>query len=407
MAQKPIEKGRGMSPIRGYPPLMENKNMFPKLFSVIGLSVINATEGYFADCHGEISDELREAATNAAADLVEGALSRYGTTQRLGLSDEFIAWRINMPGSSGLLDRSVGLQLDYRVLERMADQVLQELKLMVQFIVTSVYPDTDDISLALDEFTTFSEHALLLNLTNSVCGCRSEGIEELFPEDRENTTRAKLDLEKLFFNSIVTLNFPEACDYFLQIMELELKVAEMAVSLKPRVCNRLVWIIYVLGSPPSYGPKKPLKHNVMASIAALDAITSLDELKEAIRRIFWMLDEDYRTEPPQTKLSQITAYILEHYQDCNLDASQLCTVFDITPPSLSRMFRREMGTTMLDYIHSVRLGHVKQMMLTTDLSLQEISTACGYFSSWTMSRAFKKYEDITPGEYRKNCFDRS
>ena len=406
MAQKPMEKGRGMSPIRGYPPLVANKNTVKQLFAVIGLSVINATDGYFAACSGEISDEVRNSANSAAAALVERTLSQYGSAERLGLSDEFTAWRMNMPGDSGLLDRSVGLQLDYGILERMAAQVLQELNLMVQFIVTSVYPDTDDISLALDEFTTFSEHALLLNLTNSVCGCRSEGIEELFTEDRDNTTRAKLDLEKLFFNSVITLNFPDACDYFLQIMDMELKVAEMAVSLKPRVCNRLVWIIYVLGSPPSYGPKKPLKHNVMAAIAALDAINSLEQLKEEIRRIFWMLDEDYCSEPPQSKFTQITAYILEHYQDCNLDASALCGVFDITPPSLSRMFRREMGITMLDYIHTIRLGHVKQMMLATDLSLQDISTACGYFSSWTMSRAFKKYEGITPGEYRKNCFDR-
>lgn len=404
MAEKPKEKGRGMSPIRGFPPLMGKENTTQQLFAVIGLSIINATEDFFGACHGEISEEAQQEANAAVAELVKQELDLYGTVAPMRLSEESLAWRIDMTGDSGLLDRSVGLTLNYGVLEHMADRVLQELGLMVRFVVSSAYPETDDISLALDEFTTLSDHAMLLGMTSSVCGCRSEGMEALFPEDRDNTTRAKLDLEKLFFNSVVTLNFSDACEYFLQITDMELKVAEMAVSLKPRVCNRLVWIIYVLGSPPNFGPRNPLKNNVMASIAALDAVTSLEELKAGIRRIFAMLDEDYQQPSPANKLSQITSYIFEHYQDCNLDASQICEVFDMTPPSLSRMFRREMNTTMLDFIHSVRLTHVKQLMLTTELSLQDISTACGYFSSWTMSRAFKKYEGVTPGDYRKNCF---
>ena len=402
MAGHSIEKGRGMSPIRGYPPLMGKENPAERLFAVIGLSIINATEEFFN--HGEVSEEAQQRANAMTVRLVSEALNRYGAAVPIRLGDEFLAWRMDMTGTSALLDRSVGLMLDYGVLTELAERVLKELGLMVQFIVSSVYPESDDISLALDEFTTLSEHAMLLGLTSSVCGYRSEDMEALFPQDREVAARAKLDLEKLFFNCVVTLNFPDACEYFLQITEMELKVAEMAVSLKPRVCNRLVWIIYVLGSPPNFGPRKPLKNNVMAAIAALDAVTSLEELKAGIRRVFAMLEEDYHHADAGTKLSQITDYILQHYQDCNLDASQICDAFDITPPSLSRMFRREMNTTMLDYIHTVRLGHVKQMMLTTELSLQDISTACGYFSSWTMSRAFKKYEGITPGDYRKNCF---
>ncbi len=404
MAERSIEKGRGMSPIRGYPPLMDRDNMTQRLFSVIGLSIINATEKFFGACHGEVSEEAQQKANATAAELVTAELDRYGETTSMRLLEESLAWRIDMTGDSGLLDRSVGLTLNYCVLERIAERVLNELGLMVQFIVSSVYPETDDISLALDEFTTLSDHAMLLGMTSSVCGYRSEGMEALFPENRDNTARGKLDLEKLFFNSVITLNFSDACEYFLRITDMELKVAEMAVSLKPRVCNRLVWIIYVLGSPPNFGLQTPLKNNVMAAIAALDSITSLEKLKEGIRQVFSMLEEDYQRPPATNKLTQITSYILEHYQDCNLDASQICEVFDMTPPSLSRMFRREMNTTMLDYIHSVRLGHVKQLMLTTDMSLQDISTACGYFSSWTMSRAFKKYEGVTPGDYRKNCF---
>ncbi len=405
MAERSIEKGRGMSPIRGYPPLMRKENQTPRLFAVVGFSVVNASAEFIASIQGDISDPSEQCAVFAASEMIAARLHDFGQIVPIRLSDEFQAWRIDLSGDSPLLDRSIGLMLDYKVLEELAAQILTRLSLVVQFVVSSVYPDTDDISLALDELTTLSEHAILLNLSNSVCGYRSEGMEELFPADRNHGSQVKLDLEKLFFNSIITLDFPTACEYFLKIMDLELQAAETAVSLKPRVCNRLVWIIYVLGSPPGNGPQKPITHNVMGSIAALDAITSLEALKTGVQEIFSMLEEDYQPEPAANKLTLITGYIMEHYQDCNLDASQICEVFDIAPPSLSRMFRREMNNTMLDYIHAVRLSHVKELMIQSAMSLQDISTACGYFSSWTMSRAFKKYEGITPGEYRKSCFD--
>lgn len=405
MADRSLEKGRGMSPIRGYPPLMRKENQTPRLFAVIGFSILDTSAELIPGLKGDISGQTEQYAVSAAGEMISARLREFGQLVSIHLSDELHAWRIELSGASPLLDRSVGLMLDYQILEQLAAQLLRELGIVIQFVVSSVYPNTDDISLALDELTTLSEHAILLNLSNSVCGYRSEGMDELFPADRGHSSQVKLDLEKLFFNSVITLDFPAACDYFLKIMELELQAAETAVSLKPRVCNRLVWIIYVLGSPPGNGPEKPITHNVMGSIAALDAVTTLDALKTGVQEIFSMLEEDYQQEPAANKLTLITGYIMEHYQDCNLDASQICEAFDITPPSLSRMFRREMNTTMLDYIHAVRLSHVKELMLQTNMPLQDISTACGYFSSWTMSRAFKKYEGITPGEYRKSCFD--
>lgn len=392
-----------MSPVRGYPPLLDGENERSRLFAVIGLAVIDAAGLYSGDC--DFSEEAEQRAADMAGKYIEKLLSVYGRIDPLCPAEALRLWLLYMDPDSPLLDRTVGISLNYELMEKAAEQVLKARNLRIQFIVSSVYSETFDISLALDEVATLSRHAALLNLTSSVCGHRSESIEKQFPDMTDNTRQAKLDLEKLFFNCVITLRFPEACAYFLKIMDMDLKSAETALFIKTRVCNRLAWIIYVLGSPPHHGPHNPLKNNVMAAIDALDAASTIDEMKEGVRDIFAMLEEDYHAAPSPNKLSRITAYIVEHYQDCNLDATQICAAFDMTPPSLSRLFRREMDTTMLDYIHSVRLSHAKELMLKTDQSLQSIAAQCGYFSSWTMSRAFKKYEGITPGEYRRSCYE--
>ena len=385
------ENDRSFSPVRGYPPLV--REAVDTMFAVVGLMVIDDEE---ACLHRGVED--------AAKRYVEELLSAYARVEALPASGDMVLWNVYLRDDSDLLSRTLGLQLEYSLLREMAAQVFSELGLMVQFIVSSVYSEEFDASLAVDEVMALSKHSILLNFKNSVCGHRSAEIESQFPDAMMNNSRRKLDLEKLFFNSIITLHFPEACEHFLGIIELELKSPETALFIKTRVCNRLAGIIYTLGSPPNHG--KPLKNNVMASIDDLAKLDSIEEMKEGVREIFRLLEEDYCSAPHQTKLDQIAADIQDNYQDCNLDATQICEAFALSPPSLSRMFRREKGITMLDYVHTVRLAHVKEMMLETDLSLQEIATQCGYFSFWTMSRAFKKYEGVNLSEYRRSCFER-
>ena len=145
MAERSIEKGRGMSPIRGYPPLMRKENQTPRLFAVAGFSVINASAEFIASIQGDISDPSEQCAVSAASEMIAARLHDFGQIVPIRLSNEFQAWRIELSGDSPLLDRSIGLMLNYKVLEELAAQILTRLSLVVQFVVSSVYPDTDDI----------------------------------------------------------------------------------------------------------------------------------------------------------------------------------------------------------------------------------------------------------------------
>lgn len=402
MSSMPV-RNEDMSPIRGYPPLVRDTAGCKLLFAVVGLTVLD-----HAAALPELRalPQMRKQTTFSVEESMVRQLSRYGRVCYERKTGEMTLWRLYMNQDSEILDQTRGPMLDYALLRKLADKIVADTHTTVQFVVSSVYSQEFDISLALDEVTTLAQHAEFLKLSCNVCMHRSQAVEEQFQDSIENTAPLKNKLEKLFFNHVITLNFPQACEYYLKIVDLELKNPETALFMKTRVCNRLAGIIYVLGSPPNHGPENPLKNNMMAEIDELSSADTIDEMKEGIRHIFSMLEEDYYVEAPPSKLDQITAYIQENYQDCNLDGTRICELFGITPPSLSRMFRRERGMTMLDYVHKVRLFHVKQLLLETDETQQEIATQCGYFSCWTMSRVFKKYEGVTLGEYRRSCFQK-
>ena len=58
------------------------------------------------------------------------------------------------------------------------------------------------------------------------------------------------------------------------------------------------------------------------------------------------------------------------------------------------------GTNLTQYIHKVRLEHVKEKLLQ-DEKLETIAVTCGFGSLRSFLRIFKQYEGVTPTQYRE------
>lgn len=400
MAEKSTSK-RGMGSIRGFPPLpiaeKENSENAVIGHAVIASAILDSSNVFFEENSGISSQDLalvKTAVRSIFRDMVGAEL----ILEEFAFQD-FLGWHIELRGGHEILGYELGYEINVETLKRVDQTIRETLDLELQFYVSSVYPLDNDFSLAIDEVTTLYDRALLLGETKQIVANRYDERETVDVAD-DDCAEKKLNLEKLFFNAVITRNFHWAEDLMNQIMDLELQIPEMAHSIKPRISNRLAWIIYVLGTPPT---DIPLKRNLMADIACLDEIDNFAEFRGQISAIFQAFDQDYNPRCETNSLfDKIVTYIDENFRDCNLSGGAICDEFEITAPYLSRMFRKNMDMTMLDYIHTVRINAVKRMLIETDCNIQDIARNCGYFSGWTMVRAFKKYEEISPGEYRKS-----
>ena len=65
------------------------------------------------------------------------------------------------------------------------------------------------------------------------------------------------------------------------------------------------------------------------------------------------------------------------------------------------IFKNETGMTVNDYTNLYRLEKAKELLIDARLKLYDISSAVGYSDQNYFSKVFKKYEGITPIEYRK------
>ena len=72
---------------------------------------------------------------------------------------------------------------------------------------------------------------------------------------------------------------------------------------------------------------------------------------------------------------------------------------------ITRIFKRYYGIGAVDYAHLVKMIWAKLYLACTELSISDISYSLGYNDPGYFGKVFKKYEGVTPSNYKKdhNC----
>jgi AraC-like DNA-binding protein len=72
----------------------------------------------------------------------------------------------------------------------------------------------------------------------------------------------------------------------------------------------------------------------------------------------------------------------------------------VSPDYLARIFRRDMGDSVGDYIRSRRIARAKGLLIGSSLSIKEIAQRTGFRDQLYFWRVFKKETGMSPSEFR-------
>lgn len=99
---------------------------------------------------------------------------------------------------------------------------------------------------------------------------------------------------------------------------------------------------------------------------------------------------------------------IDGHLDQELSRETLAAQFYLNPDYMDRLFKKEIGMSMKEYLWNERLRVSEELLAKTDLPVTEIAMQVGYTSISTFTRLFKKHTDLNPSEYRqKHKPDRS
>lgn len=100
-------------------------------------------------------------------------------------------------------------------------------------------------------------------------------------------------------------------------------------------------------------------------------------------------------------ITDVLAYLHEHYLDPGFSAKYMAASFDTSVSNLSHFFKKNMGVSISAYVDQIKLEKAKQLLRDSDLKVGEIAELLQYGSSTGFAVMFKKYEGMTPKEYRE------
>ena len=94
-------------------------------------------------------------------------------------------------------------------------------------------------------------------------------------------------------------------------------------------------------------------------------------------------------------------YLEKHYQDSGLDIEALAEAAGVSEIYFRKLFTEIYGMPPKKYISLVRMSKARELLLTGEITVQQVAEAVGFRDVYSFCKAFRKAHDCTPTEYRK------
>jgi AraC-like DNA-binding protein len=101
------------------------------------------------------------------------------------------------------------------------------------------------------------------------------------------------------------------------------------------------------------------------------------------------------------KIGELLHWIDQNYTE-NINLSTLSGISGLNQKYLCRFFKEYTGRTPIDYINNLRIEAACYEMRHSGLSVTEAALECGFNSISYFTKAFKKYKNVTPTEYKNS-----
>lgn len=99
-------------------------------------------------------------------------------------------------------------------------------------------------------------------------------------------------------------------------------------------------------------------------------------------------------------IQRIVNYIEENFTS-DIDIDMLTTLVPLSRRSLEIKFKKEMGTSIYQFILNCRVDYFSNLLLKSRRPLFDLAMESGFIDSKNISRVFKKFKGYTPMEYRQ------
>ena len=98
-------------------------------------------------------------------------------------------------------------------------------------------------------------------------------------------------------------------------------------------------------------------------------------------------------------VQKIKNYVKEHYRE-DIGRNEAAAVVYLTPEYMAKLFKKDTGLSLKDYIHQVRIQEAK-VLLAGGTRVSEVAQEVGFDNFSYFSTVFKRVTGLSPNEYKR------
>lgn len=125
------------------------------------------------------------------------------------------------------------------------------------------------------------------------------------------------------------------------------------------------------------------------------------DLSEDVIRSYCLLVDRNKYKDKQAVVRNCIAYINDRIAE-KISLDNVSDHLGVNKSYLSSIFNKDMGISIVDYIHDKRVSNACYLLANTDFSISEVADYIGYFDTSYFIRIFKTIMNVTPLKYRES-----
>ncbi len=100
------------------------------------------------------------------------------------------------------------------------------------------------------------------------------------------------------------------------------------------------------------------------------------------------------------RFSKITDYIIRNFHR-EITLNEVASEANMATTTFCNFFREHYRMTFIEYLNSIRIGHVCRLLGERDHNIIEIAYECGFNNLANFNRQFKRLKGMSPSTYKK------
>jgi len=181
---------------------------------------------------------------------------------------------------------------------------------------------------------------------------------------------------------------------------VEIEATDLDLALFKRLCEINPHMTLQKSDPTTYDNNPTLMQNLIKNRqrAFCDKVESRGIVFQLLSRFF--KQGQSKIEMEDNRIAKTILYIRKHLNEA-IELEKLAEISCLSKDHFIRLFKKELGTTPLQYINQKKIEKAQLLLITEELAVKEIAFQLAFDDYSYFNRLFKKTTGVTPQEYRR------